>query len=98
MTYIVLFEDNPTADPEIRRTHMKAHLSFLGDHAGQVLAAGPLHDDLGASAGGLWIVQAEDAATVQSLVLQDPFWPTGLRASYRILQWTQVFGQSATGI
>jgi len=98
MTYIVLFEDSPTADPEIRRTHMQAHLSFLGDHAGQVLAAGPLHDDLGASAGGLWIVQTEDAATVESLVLQDPFWPTGLRASYRILLWTQVFGQSATGI
>jgi len=57
MTYIVLFEDNPTADPKIRRPYMKAHLSFLRDHAGQVLAAGPLHDDLGVSAGGRWIVQ-----------------------------------------
>ncbi|PCJ08680.1 MAG: hypothetical protein COB16_06120 [Rhodobacteraceae bacterium] len=98
MTYIVLFEDNPTADPEIRQTHMKAHLSFLGDHAGQVLAAGPLHDDLGASAGGLWIVQGKNAAAVERLVLQDPFWPTGLRASYRILQWTQVFGNLGSEI
>jgi uncharacterized protein YciI len=28
---------------------------------------------------------------VQALVESDPFYPTGLRKSIRILEWTQVF-------
>jgi uncharacterized protein YciI len=36
-------------------------------------------------------VEAKDAAEVDALVKADPFWPTGLRKSVRILAWTQVF-------
>jgi hypothetical protein len=28
---------------------------------------------------------------VQALVEADPFWPTGLRKSIQILEWTQVY-------
>ena len=28
---------------------------------------------------------------VEALVKEDPFWPTGLRRSVRILGWSQVF-------
>jgi uncharacterized protein len=43
------------------------------------------------SAGGLWLVEADSAEIVEALVEEDPFWPTGLRQSVRILTWSQVF-------
>jgi len=45
----------------------------------------------GKSAGGLWLVEVAHADAVTQLVENDPFWPTGLRQSVRILQWSQVF-------
>ena len=44
MHFIVLFEDNPDADADIRQTHMAAHLAFLEANATKVSAAGPLAD------------------------------------------------------
>ncbi|MEQ9489988.1 MAG: YciI family protein [Alphaproteobacteria bacterium] len=99
MQYVVLFEDNPDADPEIRNAHMQDHLGFL-EAAGNVGAAGPLTTRDGAAAGGIWLVEAEDAAAVDALVKRDPFWPTGLRKSVQVLAWTQVFadGQRKFGL
>jgi uncharacterized protein len=45
----------------------------------------------GQGAGGLWLVEAADAFEVDALVKEDPFWPTGLRKSVRVLTWKQVF-------
>jgi uncharacterized protein YciI len=39
----------------------------------------------------LWIIEADDAGQVQALVEADPFWPTGLRKSIRILEWARVY-------
>jgi len=91
MIYAVFFEDD--SDQAHRRDEfMAAHLSFLESNAGAIQAAGPLHNALDAApAGGLWLVQADEAAAVRALVEADPFWPTGLRKSVRILEWTQVF-------
>jgi uncharacterized protein YciI len=91
MKYIVLFEDAADADPDIRKTHMRAHLEFLERHAGAINAAGPLRDHAGQGRDGLWIVEAPDTDQVERLIREDPFWPTGLRASYAILQWIQVY-------
>lgn len=91
MTFIILFEDAPQADPDIRKTFMPAHLDFLEAHAGVIQAAGPLSDATGAGQGGLWIVDVPDAAAAEALVHADPFWPTGLRKSFRILAWRQVY-------
>ncbi len=91
MKHIVLFEDNLSADPEIRTTVMPDHLAFLEGHADQIKAAGPLYAAVGQGAGGLWIVDAENEEEVDLLVKADPFWPTGLRKSYRILIWKQVY-------
>jgi uncharacterized protein YciI len=84
MKFAVLFEDDPATRSDVRSKHMPAHLSFLEKHATTVLAAGPLKTSDGHGAGGLWLVEAEDAS-------EDPFWPTGLRKSVRILEWNQVF-------
>lgn len=95
MIYAVLFEDNPDRANE-RRDNMPAHLDFLERNAAQILSAGPLNDaqpgaQFGPPAGGLWLVEADSAAEVTFLVESDPFWPTGLRRSVRVLQWQQVF-------
>ncbi|MEM7058523.1 MAG: YciI family protein [Pseudomonadota bacterium] len=91
MKFAIIFEDDPNADPAIRARHMADHLSFLEANADKITAAGPLSGPDGAAAGGLWILDASDSADVERLVHQDPFWPTGLRKGYRVLNWTQVF-------
>jgi uncharacterized protein len=98
MTYAVLFEDNDS-HAEMRAKHMGDHLAFLERNAGRIRAAGPLTDtDTGASAGGLWLVEADNPKAVKSLIETDPFWPTGLRKSVRVLQWTQVFANGEKNI
>ena len=91
MIYCVLFEDDPRHADQ-RAKHMQAHLAFLKANAQAIDAAGPLTDSAsGAPAGGLWVVRAPDSKSVRALVEVDPFWPTGLRKSVRILEWKQVF-------
>jgi uncharacterized protein len=91
MLYVVLFEDNATLGADVRRRHMAAHLSFLEHNAARIKAAGPLRALSGGPAGGLWIVDADSPDVIDALVKADPFWPTGLRHSVRILCWSQVF-------
>ena len=91
MKYVVLFEDDPEVGSDVRRTYMSEHLAFLERSAEQVESAGPLRTTEGEGAGGIWIVEAESAVDVDSLVKEDPFWPTGLRKSVQILEWNQVF-------
>jgi uncharacterized protein len=97
--FAVLFEDDPDRAREVRGRLMPAHLDFLERNAGKVQAAGPLRDAAdGAPAGGLWLVDAGDKAAVDALVRDDPFWPTGLRRSVSVLEWTRVFADGARRI
>ena len=91
MIFAILFTDNDEK-ADMRQHHMKEHLAFLDQHKSQVQAAGPLTDASdGTAAGGLWLVQCDTVEDARKLVETDPFWPTGLRKSVRILQWNQVF-------
>lgn len=85
--FAVLFEDDPALADDVRRRHMADHLAFLERDAAA-----------GTPAGGLWVVEAADRAAVDALVHEDPFWPTGLRRSVRVLAWTQVFAAGARRI
>jgi uncharacterized protein YciI len=89
MRFAVLFEDNDDK-AEARARYMADHLVFLEDNGEFILAAGPLLDGE-AGAGGLWIVEASGPDAVRHLIESDPFWPTGLRKSVRILKWRRVF-------
>jgi len=91
MLYVVLFEDDPNLGSDVRGQYMPAHLSFLDRNAARIKAAGPLRASSGDPAGGLWIVEADSPDAVDALVREDPFWPTGLRRSVRVLSWSQVF-------
>lgn len=91
MMYAVLFEDDASR-ADMRPKHMPDHLAFLERNAARIHAAGPLKDTASdAPAGGLWVAEAESPQAVQALIEADPFWPTGLRKSVRVLEWTQVF-------
>ena len=91
MKYAVLFEDNDDF-AHMRPKFMGDHLQFLADNSKRIEIAGPMKDGVsGEPAGGLWLVDADSAEQVQALVESDPFWPTGLRKSIRILEWTQVY-------
>ena len=91
MHYVVLFEDEPSLGPDVRAKTLPAHLKFLAANADAIDSAGPLAQTDGTPHGGIWIVRADSEAAVQALVEADPFWPTGLRKSVRVLKWTQVF-------
>lgn len=97
MRYVILFTDNPSSDPGLRKTHMPRHLQFLAANASKILEAGPLFTEAGAGDGGMWVVEADSTAEVEALVRADPFWDAGLRHSHRVLGWTRVFhdGKSA---
>ena len=91
MKFIVEFEDNEGMS-HVRQQHMAKHLSFLELNHKCIEAAGPLfHVESGEGAGGMWIVEADSAQTVDELVKSDPFWPTGLRKSYSVRGWKQVY-------
>lgn len=74
---------------------MKEHLEFLENNSSKIEAAGPLSDSAGEGRDGLWIVDVESEDEVNRLVHEDPFWPTGLRKSYSIIGWKQVFADGA---
>ena len=94
--YAVLFEDDDR-HADKRPTHMAAHLAFLKQNAKSVLAAGPLTDSKERKpAGGMWLVTADTVEQVDAIVKSDPFWPTGLRKSVRILEWKQVHSTMVT--
>ena len=61
MKYAVLFEDNDDF-AHMRPKYMADHLRFLADNSERIDAAGPLKDsESGQPAGGVWIVEADDA-------------------------------------
>ena len=91
MLYVVLFTDNADR-ADVRQGLMPDHLDFLDRNRAAIRAAGPLRNPMtGDGEGGLWLVDAHSADEVQDLYERDPFWPTGLRRSVRVLEWTQVF-------
>ena len=92
MLYVVLLTDK-AGKGDVRPRLMPAHLDFLERHRAEIRAAGPLLEADGRGAGGLWLVEAESPAAVTALVERDPFWPTGLRESVRVLEWRQVFAE-----
>jgi uncharacterized protein YciI len=92
LEYAVMFEDNEEKAGK-RSEFMKEHLAFLKSKAEQISAAGPMKDaETGLPAGGMWLVSARSREEVIDLVMADPFWPTGLRKSFKILEWTRVHG------
>ncbi len=96
MIYAVIFEDDENHASK-RSEYMADHLAFLAKNSEKISAAGPLTDvQSDTAAGGLWLVEAQSPQVVKTLIEIDPFWPTGLRKSVRILEWKLVFREGAS--
>jgi len=93
--FAVLFEDDRQHAAAIRQENLERHFDFLQANAAFIKTAGPLSQHGDAFAGGLWLVEAPDAAEFERLVEADPFWSAGLRKSVRILAWNRVFADGA---
>src|SRR5262249_24272101 len=92
MLYVVQFTDDADR-AEVRQRRMPAHLDFLERDRERIRAAGPLKDADGSAAGGLRLGTGGSPHAGLGLVRADPFWPTGLRKTVRVLQWAQVFAE-----
>lgn len=94
MKYVVLFENNLGTEKSLRLSYLPLHVQFLQRNSGRIAAAGDLSDLHNNEAGGLWVVNAEDEAEVIDCVRADPYWPTGLRKSYRVMKWSQTLAEA----
>ncbi|WP_147125386.1 YciI family protein [Shimia ponticola] len=94
-TFAVLFQENPATDKSVRTEVFPEHLAFLKENADRVRDAGTLFFGDTSRFGGMWIVEAQTRDEVEALVHADPFWPTGLRLSYDILEWRKVLEAGA---
>lgn len=91
MLFIVRFVDKPEKLP-VRHTFLPAHLEWLTLHSEHILIAGSLRDSLDANPkGAMWIVDADNKITIETLITTDPFWIHGLRESVEILHWSKAF-------
>jgi uncharacterized protein YciI len=90
MLFIVRFTDKPNV-ADLRKQHFAAHLEWLDSNRSVILVPGAIRTDPATPVGGLWIVEAETIAEIESLIKGDPFWVSGLRASVEILHWFKAF-------
>jgi uncharacterized protein YciI len=91
MLFILRFTNKPGTSALITQ-HYPAHVQWLKENESHVLVAGSIRTDPDVPPiGGLWIVQAENKADVESLFKTDPFWVNGLRQGYELLYWTKAF-------
>lgn len=91
MQYVVLFENNPETCVTIRLSYLPLHIAFLQRHSHAIEAAGTLSDGSDPAHAAMWVLEAENEAEVERYVREDPFWPTGLRKSFKIMRWRQWF-------
>ncbi len=91
MLFIVRFSDKAESI-STRQKFLSAHLDWLEQHQNVVLVAGSLRADMDtAPVGGLWVVEAQSKAEVESMFLTDPFWVQGIRQGFEILHWSKAF-------
>jgi hypothetical protein len=91
MLFIVRFTDN-LERLSTRKQFLPAHLQWLEQHQQTILVAGSARSETDAApVGGVWIVEAQSKAEVESLFLTDPFWVQGLRQSVEVLHWSKAF-------
>ncbi|NLS00274.1 hypothetical protein HGP17_25895 [Rhizobium sp. P38BS-XIX] len=93
--FAVLFEDDRENAVALRKAYLQRHFGFLEANAASIRTAGPLSKEADAFAGGLWLVEADNAEDVDRLVKEDPFWAAGLRKSVQIFRWNRVFVDGA---
>jgi uncharacterized protein YciI len=89
-TYMV--EYTYTDATELRDAHRPEHRDYLASlvPTGQMVAYGRFGED--GPAGALLLIEAPNAAEVESLLANDPFMRHGLVGSHRVREWVGTWG------
>ncbi|RJG46260.1 YciI family protein [Mesorhizobium sp. DCY119] len=83
--------DKASAAP-LRVEHRPAHLDYVKGSGASILAAGPLIGPEGHAVGGLFLIDAADAAAAKEWASKDPFQTLGVYERVEIHDWKYVFG------
>ena len=97
MLFVVYCVDRPGRE-QVRLDNRAAHLAFLETHKANLVAAGPLQSDDGASmVGSVLIMDFPDRASVEAFAAGDPYAAAGLFESVVIRRWKKVLPAAASG-
>lgn len=80
---------------EIRKANREEHLAFANENTDIICVGGPLLDDDGGMIGSCLICEAEDKASLETFLAQDPYAKAGLFQSVTIQPWKWVLGAPA---
>lgn len=89
MLFIARFHDKPNI-AERRAELLQEHFAWLDANRDRVLLAGAVRSDVGGeSLGGLWIIEADSKADVETVYQSDPFFANGLRSKVEIFHYAK---------
>ena len=94
MHFIVTCNDKDGA-LDIRKANRDDHITFLKSNAATIQVAGPLLSDDGDMIGSCLICEADDKATLEAILANDPYAKAGLFQSVSIQPWKWVIGAPA---
>ncbi len=79
----------------LRMANREDHLAYAREHMSMIRVAGPLLDDAGDMAGSMFLIEAEDSATVNAFNAADPYTRAGLFERVDIRGWRVTLGALA---
>ncbi len=90
MHFVITCIDKP-GQPELRQANRPDHIDYLGQHTGQIVAAGPTLGDADAPNGSVLIMEFNDLTAAQAFADGDPYSKAGVFESVSIAPWKKVF-------
>jgi uncharacterized protein YciI len=91
MPYAITWTDEPGTS-ELRLKLREAHLDYMRENVGRVLASGGLLDDPGeVGMGGLILLDTDSREEAENFVKADPFYKGGLYKSPVVVRWRKAF-------
>ena len=91
MHFVVTCFDKDSA-LETRKANRDNHLAFVAENTATIQVAGPFLSDDGDMIGSLFICEAENKASLEAIMAQDPYNKAGLFQSTTIQPWKWVIG------
>lgn len=83
MHFVIYCLDDPSK-PDLRAATRDAHLAYVDQVGAVIKVAGPMTDAAGTSIGSMFIIEADDQATVEALAARDPYAEAGVFSSVDI--------------
>lgn len=93
MPYLLICEDSEQA-PELRQTHMQAHLDYITASMDKLCVAGPCSSKgTNEFDGSCLIYQTDDLNEAQQLFFGDPYYKNGVYKEYSFRRFVAAAGE-----